>query len=457
MSESFASIRGSNVGLPGWVAAAALLVVTATPGLGQIARPFFILGCGAVGWYAWRQGPGAHLKVALTLFAFAPLVRRVVDLSVGYDYTGLMLIGPLLAILVPVPQLLLARQQSADRMMPLLLAVGGCAIYAGSLSLVRGDWLNAASGTLKWCAPLFYAAALIEYSDRKEVVQAAASAFLVILPLAGLYGIIQYVDPQDWDLYWMQFAPILSAGEPVPYGVRTFSTMNSPASFATFTAVGLIIICISQAGWRSVLPASLAGIALMLSLYRTAWISLAFGLLFCTLFSSTRSKASAILLGTVVIVVLAAMLTPFGEVISERAATFAEGAQDGSAQERLGEFVTLWNQWDSSLFGVGFSSSDVGSAGKMPIDGMFVECWLQMGIVVGLICLSALFLAIANTIRSAWQDRGLDAVIIGALGCGALVQVPLADITSGETGFLFWTFAVMAARERGLGRGTGAW
>jgi len=88
---------------------------------------------------------------------------------------------------------------------------------------------------------------------------------------------------------------------------------------------------------------------------------------------------------------------------------------------------------------------------------MFVECWLQMGIVVGLICLSALFLAIANTIRSAWQDRGLDAVIIGALGCGALVQVPLADITSGETGFLFWTFAVMAARERGLGRGTGAW
>ena len=34
--------------------------------------------------------------------------------------------------------------------------------------------------------------------------------------------------------------------------------------------------------------------------------------------------------------------------------------------------------------------------------------------------------------------------MLGALGCGALVQLPLANLTSGEFGFLFWTFAVLA-------------
>ena len=60
---------------------------------------------------------------------------------------------------------------------------------------------------------------------------------------------------------------------------------------------------------------------------------------------------------------LAATLTPFADVIGERLATLSEGTQDGSAQERLEQFVTLWNQWDSSLFGIGFTVSDVGSAG----------------------------------------------------------------------------------------------
>ena len=405
MNDSFVSTRGLNIWLPGWVAAAAILIGTAMPGLGELARPIFVLGCGAVGWYAWRQSPGAHLQVALILFAFAPFVRRVVDLSIGYDKAGLMLIGPLLAILVPVPRLLATHQPPLDRMMALLLAVGGCAGYAALISLVQGDWMNAASGSLKWFAPLIYAGVLIDNSNRREILQAATSAFLVILPIIGLYGIVQYIDPPEWDRYWMQFAPIMSAGEPIPYGVRTFSTMNSPASFASFAAVGLLIICFAETGWRSVLPACLAGVALLLSLYRTSWLSLAFGLLFCTLFSSTRRRASGVLLGTFAVVALAATMTPFGDVISERVATFAEGAQDGSAQERLEEFTRsesvgqlFIRNW---LFDLGrrFGRKNAGRRHDY-------ESWLSMGIVVGLVCLSGIVAVAANTVVTAWRERG---------------------------------------------------
>jgi hypothetical protein len=113
----------------------------------------------------------------------------------------------------------------------------------------------------------------------------------------------------------------------------------------------------------------------------------------------------------------------------------------------LEEFVTLWSQWDSSAIGSGFTTTDAGTAGAMPVDGMIIACWLAMGIVFGMICLVALFWAIFNTMRTAWIDRSREAVLVGALGLGALIQLPLANITSGEAGFLFWTFAVLATPQ----------
>jgi hypothetical protein len=143
-------------------------------------------------------------------------------------------------------------------------------------------------------------------------------------------------------------------------------------------------------------------------------------------------------------------LTPFAEVITDRVATLSEGSQDGSAQERLDQFVTLWNLRDSSLFGIGFTVADVGSAGSMPVDGMIIACWLSMGIVVGLLCLTGLIWAATNTIVFAWADCGREATVVGALSLGALVQLPLANVTSGESGFLFWTFAMLLTHRPDL-------
>lgn len=447
MSASVASnLKVSLWPLPGWLVAALMLVGTAAMGasLGGLSRPLFVLACGVVGWYAWRQGPAAHLQAALVLFTFAPFVRRVVDLSIGFDQLGLMLIGPLLAILVPavyLPRLLELHRLPARWIWPLGI-VAACVVYAGMLSMAQADWTNAASGPLKWLAPLLYAAVLMLSADREEIIEAATTAFLVILPITGIYAISQYVNPSDWDRYWMELAPIPSIGQPIPYGVRVFSTMNAPAAFATFTATGLFLIGFSKRPWLALLALP-AALGLLLSLYRTAWISLAVSILFCLLFSATRRRAGMILVGIGVAVLLAIVLTPFGDLVAERLSTLGEGIQDGSAQERLGEFVTLWNLPDSSLFGSGFTITDVGAAGAMPIDGMIIACWLSMGIVVGAICLTALLWAIGNAVSLAWTDSARDAVVIGALASGALAQMPLANITSGENGFLFWTFAVL--------------
>ncbi|MDR3493033.1 MAG: O-antigen ligase domain-containing protein, partial [Ancalomicrobiaceae bacterium] len=122
------------------------------------------------------------------------------------------------------------------------------------------------------------------------------------------------------------------------------------------------------------------------------------------------------------------------------------GAGDGSARERLDQFFALWMRPDTGLFGSGYATVDVGSAGSMAIDGMFITCWMSMGLIVGLVCIGALFLAIGNAIAGAWSCEGGNGetnVVIGALACSAIVQMPLANIISAELGFLFWTFVVL--------------
>jgi hypothetical protein len=311
------------------------------------------------------------------------------------------------------------------------------------LSLLQGKMNDTASGLIKWFSPILYAAVLAMRANRDEILEASVSAFCVILPITGLYGILQYVDPQAWDRYWMEFAPILSIGQPVPFGVRVFSTMNSPASFASFTVVGLLLVAFLRSGWMSLLVALPSILALLLSLYRTAWLAMAISLMFCLLFAQTRGKAQIIMLALVLAGAVAVTIPPFSDVIGDRLATLGQGSQDGSFQERLQQYSTLWSLPDSSLIGNGFTVTDVGSAGQMPIDGMIIACWVMMGIVVGILCLCGFFWAISGAVLRALVERSRQAVLVGGMAMGGLLQMPLANISAAEAGFLFWSFVVL--------------
>jgi hypothetical protein len=446
MTARVASTPGLNIAsVPGWLVAVLLVVGVAAVGasLGGLSRPAFVLACGFVGWFAWRQSPAMHLQAALILFTFAPFVRRVVDLHIGYDQLGLMLIGPLLAILVPVVHLprQLEKYCVPEHVMWPLGIVAASVVYAGMLSMAQGDWTNAASGMLKWLAPLLYAALLLVSAEREELTKAATSAFAFILPAAGIYAIHQYVDPSDWDIYWMQFAPIPSIGQPVPYGVRVFGTMNAPASFATFTATGLLLIGFSRGyGPRcsrspprsasSVAASHRLDLARRLHPVLPSLCGHAPTRRHDPDWHRRRGAARRSLHA-----VRRHRRRPPLDLKRRHPGWQRSGAPGGirHAVEPAGR----------SLFGSGFTITDVGAAGTMPIDGMIIACWLSMGIMVGGFCLSALLWAVGNALAVAFTDPAPEAVVIGALALGALAQVPLANITSGESGFLFWTFAVL--------------
>jgi hypothetical protein len=184
-------------------------------------------------------------------------------------------------------------------------------------------------------------------------------------------------------------------------------------------------------------------LALLLSLYRTAWLAMAISLMFCLLFAQTRGKAQIIMLALILAGAVAVTIPPFSDVIGDRLATLGQGSQDGSFQERLQQYSTLWSLPDSSLIGNGFTVTDVGSAGQMPIDGMIIACWVMMGIVVGILCLCGFFWAISGAVLRALVERSRQAVLVGGMAMGGLLQMPLANISAAEAGFLFWSFVVL--------------
>ena len=416
-------------------------------GAGAPLRPLFVLGCAAVSYDAWRRGASVHLQVAITLFCLTPFLRRIVDFHAGYDATAVMLVGPMLAILIPTVELrrLFRPDRPVDPALRPFLIVGGCIVYAGLISLIEGNLVSVASGLLKWAAPLLYGMWLFERARTDETVLAGAvRAFLVVMPALGAYAVYQYVDPPVWDQYWMQSAPIDSIGYPAPYQVRVFSMMNSPASYATFTVCGLLLVGFCRSGWSSALLAALCSLGLLLSLYRAAWIELVVAVLFCMFFAATRRRAVGFALGGAAAVLVALTATPFGDAILVRLSSFGEGSQDGSARERLQEFSTMLNAGDGTLLGHGFVFIDGGKMGLL-IDGQIISCWYTMGLIVGMICLAALLWAIGQGMARTASRRDPARVVLGAFMAGALAQMPLAGVAAGETGFLFWSLAALAA------------
>jgi hypothetical protein len=437
----------------------AVALIVLVPLLGQViggaVRPLFVLGCVGVGIYARRTSPAVHLQTMIILFCFAALVRRLVDVEAGFDEGGLLLAGPLLALLVCLPQVFVVLVTPAllnlRNAAPLVIAL--CALYAVCLTLGKGDYAQAMGSGLKWLAPLVWAVALANMKiDRDELLDAAVSTLSWVLPVMGLYGIYHHIEPPLWDQYWLLNAPIPSAGLPEPYLLRPFSTMHSPASFATFTAVGIVLVLFfgkSRWVWMLMLPAILA---LLLSQYRTAWLALIVTLIFCAAKDVTRGRAASHLALAASAVAIFVTLTPFGETLLARLSSFLDPSEDYSGQERLSQFWRFWNARDSYIMGTGFSSGDVMVAGQAGVDGMLAGLWSTMGIVVGLLCLTAVLSIVANAIRVGWRARDPKTAVLGGLAVGWLFQMPLATIIVGELGFLFWmTTVVLMPGERGDG------
>ena len=448
-------LSGSHgAGRADWLLRYGLLVgfLLATVGLtgSGVARPFFIAGCAGLGYLAWRRGVAAHLELVIILFAAAPLLRRMTDYHVGWDPSGVMLVGPLLALLVPCSELytLLVERGRARgvRLQPFLI-YGGCIVYAWAISSLKGQVIPSSTAAVKLAAPLLYGIWLVARREPRAALAGAIRAFTIILPLVGVYGVLQWLNPSEWDRYWMLMAPMDSIGLPLPKQVRVFGPLNSPASYAMFITCGLLLVMNARRGLLTLLIAAPACLGLLLSQFRTAWIGLVIGLAFFLVLPGTRRRAGLFVLFLVAAITITATATPFADVVTKRLETLQSApTQDGSASARLEQGDYLYAHLEDFVLGYGFIPQS--SNGKLEqnlsvVDGAIVISIIDMGLIVGTLSLAALGWAGLAAIRQSWAVREPLVVAAGGIVAAQLIDAPLTSVTTGELGFLTWTFVAI--------------
>ena len=425
-------------------------LATAASGL---ARPLFILGSAAVGWMAWREGCARSIEVALSLYVFAPFLRRLVDAAIGFDPAGTMLLGPVLAIAIPTIELrhLLNSRDSEDQVLLPLVLVGLCITYGMLLSAFMGEFGPLGTSALKMYTPLLYGAWVMRKArNDPSALEAATRSFYVLAPIIGIYGIWQYVSPSEWDRYWMESVAgtISVLGRPEPYGVRVFSMMNSPASFGTYAACGVLLFGFCRRGWSSPPMAMVIGLGLLFTFYRTAWIAVVLGIGYCALFPRTRERAGAISILVVIAVILAAGSADFGDAIMDRLETFTGSvSEDGSGKMRLSQLFEVYRMVDGMAVGLGFSRLSTPFNGVDSVDGEVVTAFITMGVVVGSIYIVALVWAALQALSRIKGTTDPRLIVTGAVIIGMVASIPLTSVTSGEIGLLLWLFIALATAQ----------
>ena len=135
-------------------------------------------GCLGVAVRAYQRGSFAlHVQVAIPLFVFAPLLRRIVDLHVGYDASGSMLVGPLLALTAVFPtlrRLLLQSPPPRSTFMPFSIAAM-CLAYGWIITAFGGDLIASTTNAMKYVIPMLYCMCLIAAPQQSAVVLGAAA------------------------------------------------------------------------------------------------------------------------------------------------------------------------------------------------------------------------------------------------------------------------------------------
>jgi hypothetical protein len=290
--------------------------------------------------------------------------------------------------------------------------------YAAAIAIARRAIEPPLFGFAEFCLPPAIGIWLMTRQDLFVISHARiARALLILGTIAGAYGIIQYVLAPPWDTAWLQNIDATAFGTPERFGIRVFSLLNGPEIFGLFivTVILFNLPYLRATNYSSSLAMLIMTIALMLSMFRTAWLAVLLGVTVFAILSPDRlktiSKLAWIIAACTLGVIAALVISPdasAGDKISQRLTTLGDVQDDYSLQERdATRQETIQKALDRPLgAGLGatgitarLASPDVQAANDVPdrsIDNGFAARFVEMGALgfSGFLCASFLSLTV---------------------------------------------------------------
>ncbi|MPW21274.1 glucose-6-phosphate isomerase [Paraburkholderia sp. CNPSo 3157] len=345
----------------------AMLIVAHQGTVLTLAFPVLSIG---VGFWLYFRSPAKYVGYMWWLWFLSPEVRRLADWSKGaFTPTSLIQIAPLAVTMISGLSLIRFYPALAQkRGLPVLLVLAGLG-YAFMVGVVSSGPLAALYDLANWVYPVLVGFHIMahsrQYPDYRETI---VNTFIWGMLLMGGYGLVQFFVMPQWDALWMLGSQMNSQGDPVPFGVRVFSTMNSsgPFALAMMGAMVYVMAATHRVRW---LAGAFGFLSFCLSLVRSTWGGWVIAMLIQLVKSNNKVRirivASAVVLAGLCVPLLA--VGPVAERMQARLDTIVNLHDDQSYAARNEFYATFAKTAFTDVSGEGLGAT--GTSTKLSNDG----------------------------------------------------------------------------------------
>jgi hypothetical protein len=335
----------------------ALLILAHQGSVLTLAFPVLAIG---VGFWLYFVNPVRYIGFMWWLWFLSPEVRRLADYGKGgFTPTSLIQVAPLAVTMISGISLIRYYPILAQRRgLPLLLALLGIA-YGFAVGVVASGPAAAVYDLANWVYPLligFHIMVLTrQYPEARDTI---INTFIYGMFVMGAYGLVQFFIMPPWDAMWMIGSDMNSQGDPVPLGVRVFSTMNSsgPFAFAMMGAMVLVMAAKHRVRW---VAAAFGFFSFALSLVRSTWGGWAIAMVIQLMKSSNKVRIRIIVSAFVLAGVCVPLLTfgPVADRMQQRLNTLVNLSDDQSYEARNQFYADFAKKAFTDVSGEGFGST----------------------------------------------------------------------------------------------------
>lgn len=418
-------------------------------GIGKYLIIIFPLSSFFLGIFLYFRSPILYIEYTLWMWFIGSFIRRLIDFQSGFLTPGPWNLSAFLVTIISAESVIKNIFKNYPRhQLPFIFCFGSI-LYASVLGLIQ----NPINDTviiynLNWFSPVcfcFYIYNHWEYYP--DFIIGIKNTFIRGLAFISTYGIYQFVIAPPWDRFFLERKQLLlqasSFGIPEPYGMRVWSTLDSPHSFGICIMASLLmLVYLDKFRPFYFIFIAFGYIALLLTRARTAWLAWVIG--FIVLFISRRDRYSFYLIFHIIIItgfiIYLVILGPLNEIIYPKITTFFDLSEDVSYQARLEGFKDIWNSALSEIFGkgLGFSISifgtDLGRNDSTILPLLLTFGWL--GVAPYLLGILFLFIEVITSL--ALLDIYSSASF--AISIAIFSQIGLIHIFISSISVFFWFF-----------------
>jgi len=409
-----------------------------------------------------RRDPATVAGIVITLFCVSPFLRRLADYRFGYTPSSLVLASPYAGVaMVALLTLRAAPTWRRGHSLPVLFSFAAIA-YAFCLGVLKSGIFPATIGLLQYsCGPLLL---LLIAARPERFHMGRMEAWLGgIGAVTAAYGLYQYAVFPPWENLWLVSTGLAGpAGQPVPFGIRTWSTLNSMAPFSYFMAFILVVLIRNR--WFLVVG-PLCSLALVSTMARSAWATTALGWAFALVLlpGKDRRRLMTILGALVLILGLSTLVLPAESLdrLVDRVETLRNLEGDNSYNSRMmqaqsAKHLGILDPWGAGFGSIGTAARVGESGGMANFDNGFLALALTFGWVGSFLYFSG-FLGSLLVLLFRKRDLPPTALLLLSAAAAMFVSNVFENSMSDFRGIIVWisvgaVIAVLQPGTDGLAR-----